>query len=822
MAVNFEEGLANLEKLISFVDEEVPLDKRNEATTRLHLIDGLLFDCLGWDRKDCRAEDRFGGTYTDYSFLYPECLLIVEAKKEGTCFELPAGDTKLKYNIQYFEKHASSVYLAITQALEYCQTRGTPYGMISNGHQVIAFIGSRIDGHPPCSGNSLVFNSLAALKDNFLLVWQCLSRQGVLTRRLSLELQDVSIAPVPEKMAARIVGYPGFKSRNSLQTDLNILSDLIIEDIARVAGKDEEPEFLKQCYCTSGALSQYALVSKEILRNRYNAMFTKAADGPSTKPVTTKKGLDPELVAQSLSRRPILLIGDVGVGKTIFLKHFCEVEAKDVFEDAIIINVNFGSKPALEEDVQFFVGNEIQNQLRENYGIDLQENNFISAIFHGELLGFEKGLYAPLKMSAPEMFQMHKINFLEEKLRDKDEFMRKSLLHITKGRKKQIVVFLDNVDQRPDRFQEQAFLIGQSIAENWPAMVFISIRPETFFRSRSAGTLKAYHPRAFTISPPNVKEVIYKRLKYGVDLLRRGVPLGPDAQISLRASSLADYLNVLACSFDENKYLLEFLVNMCGGNIRLALDFVRIFIGSGHVNTEKILSIYKETGRYLVPLHEFIRAITFVDYEYYSPQASVILNLFDISMLDGKEHFLSSILLAQMTRWGQQSTTDGFVHVSEVYSYLQALGFHPYQIERTLERLLYRNLLETVAKKKPENDPVHSVAAESSFYRITTIGAYYVRRLITQFAYLDAVIVDTPIINSDARSEISEVSSIQDRLDRARQFIEYLDSQWNLLPDCDLPFNWPTTRKQIDRDIDYVAGKVAIREDIIDEAKSTN
>ena len=37
-----------------------------------------------------------------------------------------------------------------------------------------------------------------------------------------------------------------------------------------------------------------------------------------------------------------------------------------------------------------------------------------------------------------------------------------------KGRKKQVVIFIDNTDQRSEQIQQEAFLISQEISENWP------------------------------------------------------------------------------------------------------------------------------------------------------------------------------------------------------------------------------------------------------------------------------------------------------------------------------------------------------------------
>lgn len=808
--MEYREAEKNLHDLIDWYSSNVNEQTRNEATTRLHLIDRLLFECLGWSREDCKAEERMNGQYIDYSLYGTACLLIVEAKREGVYFELPVGGTdNLIYNISFFLRQAKHVGSAIEQAIGYCQSHGVQYGAVCNGHQLIAFIGSRSDGYPPLEGTALVFDSLESMERNFLVAWQCLSKEGVLSRRLSIELQGAVVSPPPEKLSSRIPGYPGFKQRNVLQTDLQILSDLFIEDVARPADEENERDFLKECYCRSGALSQYALISKDILQTRYSALFEKTTEGPSIVPATTKKGINPELLGQALSRRPILLIGDIGVGKTMFIKALYQVEAPEIFDDALVFYLDFASSPALLQDLSLFVMDELRKQLLDRYGIDIDARKFVHGVLHGDLERFKKSIYADIRDSLPETFEKRRVEYLEERLRNKDEYLRLCLTHISKGQRKQIVIFLDNVDQRPSEFQESVFVIGQSMADKWPVTVFISIRPQTFYRSRISGTLDAYHPRAFTIGPPRVDEVVAKRLKYGISLLDRGMQVGLWGRILVKAESLKNYLAVLAYSFNKNQFLKEFLDNMSGGNIRLALEFVRAFIGSGHVNTEKILDIYCNTGKYLVALHEFLRAVTYGDHEHYSPAASKILNLFDISTSDGREHFLSPILLTQLDRWAQHSTTDGFVSVSDIYTYLQSLGFNPSQIDWAIERLVHLNLIESPTKSRESE-----LQKSAAHYRVTSVGVYYAKRLISQFQYVDAMVVDTPIVDVDMRAEIANVYSIADRLSRAIVFCDYLDSQWSLLRGQQLAFAWPETKKLIDRDIDYITGKIFIDESV--------
>ena len=83
----------------------------------------------------------------------------------------------------------------------------------------------------------------------------------------------------------------------------------------------------------SGALSQYAAVSRGILQTRYSAALGEALEvrlepARSRKRISKNLGADVSVVAAS--RRPIILLGDVGVGKTMFLRHLIRIDAKEL------------------------------------------------------------------------------------------------------------------------------------------------------------------------------------------------------------------------------------------------------------------------------------------------------------------------------------------------------------------------------------------------------------------------------------------------------------------------------------------------------------
>ena len=806
MAADYLESLEHLSNFIAESDEAGETH-RNEATTRLQFIDRLLFECLGWDKWDCVAEENQDGTYTDYSLGKPYVTLIVEAKKEDVYFSIPSGFDGLLYPLERFRKEAPDVFKAIEQAMMYCQTRGVPFGAVCNGHQLVAFLESRTDSIAPMKGQALVLPSLIHMHGQFRELWDCLSPPGVSARGLASRLQNSSDRPPPDKLSVRVHNYPRYQVRNELQSNLQVFGDLIIEDVGKLPSN--EKEFLTACYAESGALSQYALISKSILQTRYSAALEESLSGASLSPATEKGGksvITAEMLAQSATRRPVLLIGDVGVGKTMFVRHFINVEAADILKDAIILYLDLGVKPTLEAELDNYLQEELTRQLDELYSIDIADRNFVHGVYNVDLQSFDKGIYGSLRESNRSVYDLKRIALLESKLNNTQEHLKRCLEHIHKGRKQQIVIFLDNVDQRTDDFQQKAFLIGQSMAELWPAMVFISLRPETFHKSKAGGTLSAYHVKAFTISPPRVDRVIQKRLQYAINLLELG-QIGQSIKgvnMSVNLDDLLDFLSVTKTSFEKNNELVEFVDNVCGGNIRLALDFIRVFVGSGNVNTGKILEIYRETGAYTVPLHEFLRAVIYGDQRDYDPSASEITNLFDIRTPDGREHFLGPIALAFIGLEARPAANSGYVDAEEIYAYAQSLGFQPAQIADVLGRLLTQKLVETEYKD--------FVRERSDFqphrYRITTIGSYYYQKLIGKFTYVDAVVVDTPIVASEWRDKFWDVVNIHERLARAESFRKYLDSQWVNLESTSDVFNWRPMSSMLFSEIENIKLRV--------------
>ena len=95
-----------------------------------------------------------------------------------------------------------------------------------------------------------------------------------------------------------------------------------------------------------------------------------------------------------------------------------------------------------------------------------------------------------------------------------------------------------------------------------------------------------------------------------------------------------------------------------------------------------------------------------------------------------------------------------------------------------------------------------------SRFRLTTVGSYYFRKLVGTFSYLDAVVIDTPVIDQELKALIPQARSIRLRLDRAERFCSYLDSQWYELEESGAVFDWPTKASEAKMEINTIRSRV--------------
>jgi hypothetical protein len=755
---------------------------RNEAQTRFDIIDRILEDCFGWHHDEIKVEEPNGPEYCDYVLGSPR-KMIYEAKREGKLFEVPPKNNKNIYSLKQVTKLSTTNKEALRQVQQYCANRGVTYAAICNGQQIIAFIGSRQDGVDPLEGQCIIIQSLEHLAKEFHFFHNLLSKSSIVENKLLNYLNSGGSLSVPTKLSTTLPAYPDIKERSDFQASLKIIADLVLEDVLTESAIEQA--FYENCYCEAGALSQYALLSKKILGHRYASLFAPEENNPTLQPITGGKkksvSLSDEVIAIAASKRPIVLIGDVGVGKTSFIKHLIFVSAKEEFKDAIFIYIDLGRQASLHDSIKGFVLDEIERQLNDTHNIDLLESSFITGVYHAEVQRFRKGLDGELEESDPLAFKAALRAHLKELAGKKVDHLKKSINHLTKARKKQVVIAIDNADQRNTNTQQEAFIISEEIASTWGAMVFIAVRPQTFYQSKRSGALSAYPTKAFTIPPPRIDLVLEKRLLFALGMARGKTQIEKLKNTYIDMGSLALFLEALLFTFKHNEEITTLIDNISNGNVRTGVELVVKYIGSANADSERIIKEMDTGQKYIIPIHDFEKTIILGEYANYYPERSLAFNLFEVSHPDPKEHFLASIIIAFLNSNDSAKNAEGFINTGVLFETLQDLGFSEKQIENKLRRLTNKKLIETTERITFEEDITGLIGNMPEAFRATTTGMYHAHYWSANFSYMDAMVLDTPIFDRESREEILSLVRANDlfkRYERAIKFRQYISNCW--------------------------------------------
>ncbi|WP_434714785.1 hypothetical protein NMA58_27795 (plasmid) [Rhizobium sp. YTUHZ045] len=773
----------------------------NEAENRFQFVDRLLIECLGWEKPNIRVEVQDGvGGKADYVLGNP-AKAVLEAKREAKAFgDLPVGKPTLVRKLEPLMKAFPDFREAVHQVIPYCSLLGAQVAIVCNGPQ-LAIFQAIIPGQSPLDGECFLFNGFESYLSNFPLLWTLLSPEGISENRAYRDIAIHRNPRIPEKASVVIPEPMKHRYRSPFQENLRDLSGLLLEEIED--NPDLKSAFYRDCYVPIEANNRHLLLSKQIISARYKRV---SGDG------ITPSAIDETAVLGRASSRPVVVLGDVGVGKTSFFENL--FERMDVGEKAntYFIHINLGIKANLSKDVKTFVLSEIPAVLKKKYGVDINSSSFADAIYYEELRAFDESVKGRLKAVDPIAYEKEKIEFLSAKIAQQDNHLMAAFGHIVRGRGKQIIIIMDNADQRGLAVQQEAFLISQELASWRNLLIFIALRPSTFYDSKTTGALSGYQNKILTISPPPADEVVQRRLTFAVRVAEGKENPGKLEGIKLQLGSVVAFLNATLRAVRSNQAIQQFLSNISSGNTRSVIELITSFCGSPNVDSQKIVRIEQETGSYKIPLHEFTKHALLGEYAYFNAQSSLVAqNVFDVSTADAREHFLSPLVVSYLSSNIGEKDSDGFVLGEFVVSEMLHHGFIEDQTRNALRRLAAKRLIETPYAHYRELKVAENQLPDQFYFRATSVGIYHVKHWIGAFSFLDATSTDTPIFDEGCRSSISDLASsfeIADRYKRATEFRGYLESQWHLANINVKYFDFPAVLRLQDDGFHVVKGVI--------------
>ena len=762
--------------------------KASEADTRVKMIDRCLKEVCGWPEGELSREDHVESGYTDYQLrIRGQPYVVAEAKREGLSFVLPYGPSSRSLSLDGALMTDERVKEAVQQVRQYCDDLGVKFAIATNGYTWIVFRAIR-DDMPWRRGRARVFPSIGYIRDHFVEFWNLLSYDAICAGSLDSEFGRLTASSRNlYRVIDKLFNADLPLRRNRLNSQLQPLTKYIFEDIA---GQDD-PDLLRSCYVHTGSL----FIVVEDLNIVITDTIPKDAAFVGTKPL--KQGIDDvgdfgEEVKVAVKGRKgelYLLLGGIGSGKTTFLRRYQTLITKKFLDaNAFTFHLDFLKAPPQTGEMETFVWSTILEIIRDQYAsADLEHRKYIKSIFKDKLKNLEVTALRGVKPHT-ENYEQAIGPYLLSWQQNLSDYVPNLLRLGSVVNKKATVLFIDNVDQLDPQYQAQIFLLAQRVTRMAATITIIALREESYYAPSIQNTFTAYTSHKFHIASPHFRPMIQNRIEYAIRALEGhqekvapAVRRGDDFD----RKDICEFLRIVQYSvLAWSRRIARFIECICFGNMRAALQMFTTFLTSGATDVDKMLLIYRQSGSYNVPFHEFLKSVMLQDRAYYKEDQSPILNVFNCTSDRNSSHFTALRVLALLLNHRGESDPQGrgYVELGRVVGFFAETFDNVRDLSATLDRLINKQLIEVNTRA------THTVSG-ASHVRVTAAGWYYLRYLARTFAYLDLVLQDTPLndeklekalcqsvydVNNLADKEQEKYDRIQVRFDRTLWFLDYL------------------------------------------------
>lgn len=754
----------------------------NEADSRHRVIDPVLHDVLGWPRSKVACEEYIAPGFADYVLRNgkDDALLLIEAKREGAYFELPAslndGESGFYVSVKTLLT-TPSIRAAIEQVRTYCVDNGCDFAAITNGHQWV-FFRTYQKGADWRNLKAFVIPSLAYFANRFIEAennfgYTSITQMGSL-RKLLLDSSIHNRELFYPK--AKITAYTAPVDANQYASMLRPLADHFFGVFPI-----DDATFLEECYVSD---REYDIAFASA-RRRLEDELTPYLQSFSIKnfsDAATGGQFANRLSKSLIEKRPgdvVILFGGKGVGKSTFLNKLLFWRPPQIVKKhSIICLVDLLKNPDIADAIEKDLWRQLNSALDDD-GLLSQERAVLERLFADRFdLAKKQQLYGIDEKS--EYYNIQ-VNSLIGDWKQDAPYVATRLAEYWKTRHKTPIVVVDNTDQFSSANQELCFTIAQDVSRRLSCLVVISMREERFHASSIHGVLDAYQNSGFHITAPPPREVFLRRIDYIMKLIK-----SEDGEYSellpynLDKDVLRRLLVVLRAEFtNRSSHLAGFLEACSHGNIRLALDLFRGFIVSGYTNIREITA--SET--WTLQTHQVIKPFMIPSRFFYDEELSKIPNLYQVRSKSHGSHFTALRILSKLLT-GHDRTNAPFVPVATLaLDFIEVFAMRE-DFELNIDLLLRHRLVES-------NNRLEQYDANVDSVRATAYGAFVFHVLSRAFTYLELVASDCAISSAEVSNELTEISNeeyrlyvtsqrferVQKRIQKADAFIKYLEME---------------------------------------------
>lgn len=754
--------------------ENYLLTDLNESDVRLKIIDLVLIEILGWPRDHIHTESPSSEGFLDYLLKGKDKrgLLVLEAKRTGVLTPATASDRRATLSLR--GNVLKPLQEGVAQAFRYASTCGVPNAVLCDGRTWLFFKAFRGDGVPPMEGKAILFPSIHSIGENFAEFFELGSLHGVTNRYNQVWLNRAE-GKSPALEEKQYVVSPPDRAKMHSRSELAKDASLLFKQFFSRLTDSEDKEMLRECFAETAESRSADYDLQKIVEKLINTTVTiEASEGLQLQ-------REIERVIKSASSQSVIIVGNKGSGKSTFIDRFFEIVLPtELRKQCIVARVDlqkhFGNHDKLIE----WAINQLASDLeREVCAHNPPSFDDLQGIFHGEYLSWCNGPYKHLYDSNKIAFKIEFGKHMEaERTLNKENYIRLLLKRAFHGQRRLPCLIFDNADQFDATTQDAIYQLAHALGEEAPSLTIVPITDRTVWRLSKAGALQSYPAKTFFLPPPEVKQVLAKR----VDFVRGKLELESGAALhyfsakgfSIELSDLTKFAEAIEHLFVKIDFVSGLIGRLANFDIRRMLELAeRVFL-SPEIRIDEVLrQAYHVQSAYsdILRIH---RAILKGEYDRYNEnENSFVCNLFWTDPQNPSTPLISFYIISLLNNKrgnpGGDSEDKSWL-VSELIEFLSVCGPEREAILDHLDRLYEWRLIEDM-------DPTTERISEASKIYLRDSGVAHIELALKSRVYIEQMALATGVNSLSLHEQMENLvkQATGDSFRKIhRKFVEYI------------------------------------------------
>lgn len=483
----------------------------------------------------------------------------------------------------------------------------------------------------------------------------------------------------------------------------------------------------------------------------------------------------------------MLLIGNVGAGKSTFNVHLKEVALPaDLKEEIVWLSLDLNNAPSSKDEIYHWIKLVIIKEIKNIYNeIDFDDIDFIKKIHNSEISKLTKkleGLSSDKKYIETEIAK--KVLELDS---DIDSNIKAYINFFCNDKNKLLIITLDNCDKRGKETQLLMFEVSSWVKTEYNCLVFLPMRDVTYDHHRKEPPLDTVgKDLIFRIEPPDLDEVLYRRIKYiiGGNTTALYFNLKNGMKITFAEKDQEMFFKSMLHSLFNNNFFSKMVSGLAGRDIRKGIEIFLDFCKSGYITEEYYTKIVQSDGSYDLPPHLIMRVLIRGNRKYYIDDNSNIKNIFKCYPEDEMPdpYLRISILQWLNNNFSKKgpNNTRGYHKISTLLSALKTFGHEEGRIEEEIKKLVNARLITAESLiVNDENEVILEQIDEDELISIAPAGIIHLA-LLDNIEYLSSCAEDVWYGDDAVASRIQErmvkMSGILlATLENSKELINYLE-----------------------------------------------